>query len=101
MTKDEAIQIASKLSKINGDKYSGWKEFVLLLDDYVKKVLQNKTMTDLNTVSDVVMKQLKLFDRDVWLIENIIKPMPMNFVKGIELAIKKEKEKEVNGLKSE
>ena len=58
-------------------------------------------MTDLNTVSDVVMKQLKLFDRDVWLIENIIKPMPMNFVKGIELAIKKEKEKEVNGLKSE
>lgn len=94
MTKDDAIQVASKLAKIEGDKYSGWKEFVLLLDDYIKTVSKNKMAIDFNNMTDSELKQLKLFDRDIWLIENIIKPLPLNFVKGLEASLKEEREKD-------
>jgi hypothetical protein len=87
---DEAIKRAARLKKVSLDNYSGWKDFCELLDNYVDTMLENKKKFNLSTASAEEIHRLSLYDRDVWLISNIIRKIPENFVLGIEQRVKKE-----------
>jgi len=90
---DEALKRAARLKKISLGEFSGWKDFVLLLDDYCKKMMHNKSITNLSTATEDTLFMLKLYDRDIWLINNVIKRIPGQFVRGLEEAVKRENAK--------
>ena len=87
--KDEALKRAARLKKVSFDEYSGWKDFIQLLDNYADTMMRNKAITNLSTASPETLALLKLYDRDVWLINNIIKPIPMSFVNKLEKTMEK------------
>lgn len=88
--KDEAIKRAARLKKVELSEYSGWKDFIELLDDYTKKMMHNKSITNLSTAKEETLEMLKLYDRDIWLINNVIKKIPMLFVRRLEEQLKRD-----------
>lgn len=93
---DKMIGSAARLRKLSANEYSGWADFVRLLDDYVCSLLEHKKGFNLSMASDEQINQLKLYDRDVWLINNFIRKIPQAFIKNLEEAVKRQKEEEAN-----
>ena len=92
--KNEAIKRSARLKKVALSEYSGWKDYIKLLDNYCETMMHNKAITNLSVVTPETLAMLKIYDRDIWLIKNVIKDMPMRFVNKLEEALKKDKGKE-------
>jgi len=93
-TIDKMLRAASRLKKISAEEFSGWADFVLILEGYANSLLDNKRNFNLSMASDEEIERLRLYDRDVWLINNFIKVIPLTFVNNIEKEIAAKKEED-------
>lgn len=93
---NKMIKEAARLKRLQADPNSGWYEFVRLLEDYSKAMLEYKKNFNLCSASDEDIERLKLYDRDIWLINNYIKKLPSMFINNLEemLADKRREEEE-------
>lgn len=89
---DKMIVSASRLKKLTQDQNAGWAEFVRLLDDYTNALLEHKKNFDLTQCTDEQFDILRLHDRDIWLIKNFIRNVPMQFCNNLEDAIRQQNE---------
>lgn len=88
---DEAIQQAARLKKLSLAENTGWKDFVLLIDDYVKKIQQRKLATALDRVNDETIYQLKLLDHEIFILNWVVN-LPNQFVDNLEAELKRQRE---------
>lgn len=91
---DMMLQKAPRLKKISADQYSGWIDYCMLLNSYCDTMLNNKKNFNLAHATNEEINILKMYDRDVWLIKNVILKVIDSFVANLEDRLKKEKEKE-------
>jgi len=90
---DEAIQQAARLKKLSLSENSGWKDFCLLVNDYIDKILQRKIVTRLDIASAETKRLLELNDRDIATLQWVLQ-IPQQFVEDLENKLAEEKEKE-------
>lgn len=91
---DKALQMSARLKKVEVNEFSGYADYIALLDDYVTKMSDNKRRFNLSTATKEELCRLKLYDRDVWLICNMIRPMIKNFVNKVEQKVEQLKKSE-------
>jgi len=91
--RDEQIQKASRLKKISLDEFSGWKDFIELIDEYILALRKKKDATALDIASDETIQNLKLLDRERYVLE-WVKQIPQQFVDNLEKKLKEEKDAE-------
>jgi len=89
-----ALKAAGRLKKIDAHEFSGWADFVKIVDGYAEGLLEHKKGFNVAMASEEQISMMKLYDRDVWLINNFIKKIPSLFVKNINDVIKKRQEEE-------
>jgi len=90
---DEAIQEAGRLKKLSLSENSGWKDFCLLVNDYIDKLLQRKIVTRLDTSTAETKRLLELNDRDIATLQWVLQ-IPQQFVEDLESKLAEEREKE-------
>jgi predicted PolB exonuclease-like 3'-5' exonuclease len=83
------LKVASRLKRLTEDKSSGWGDFCNILNGYSNNMLDYKKRVNLSMASDEEIEMLKLYDRDIWLINNYIKKIPALFIDNLESEIKK------------
>lgn len=91
---NKMVKVAARLKKISGAEFSGWADFVLILDGYCNSLLDHKRNFNIAMASDEQIAMLKLYDRDVWLINNFIKKIPETYVKNLENELKRQREED-------
>lgn len=84
---DRLIPAAGRLKKVSADEYSGWGDYVQLLNNYVDGVLEYKKNFNLSSATEEEIQQLKYYDRDVWIINNFVKKLPFMFISNLTQAI--------------
>lgn len=95
--KDREIWLQQMLDKSQGlerlikANNTGWKEFCLLLFDYIDKCKKRKAVTALDRATDADISQLKLLDHEIYILSWVLK-IPEQFIKQVEAEIEKEKE---------
>lgn len=90
---DRAILEAARLKKLTLADSSGWKDYCLLVQDYIDKLLQRKIVTRLDTAGEMVKRQLELNDREIAILEWAMQ-IPQQFIDNLETELKEQKEKE-------
>lgn len=93
-TINKMLSVSSRLKKVSASEFSGWSDYILILDGYVNNLLDMKKNFNLSSASDEEINRLKLYDRDVWLINNFIKKIPFQFITDLENEIKKRQEED-------
>jgi len=89
---NKMLRVAGRLKKLDASNESGWADYCLLLDNYIKNLLEYKKNFNISQATDEQIYQLKLYDRDIWLISNFIRKAPRLFVENLEAEIKKKRE---------
>ena len=89
---NKMLRVASRLKKLSANEFSGWADYCLLLETYSNNLLEHKKRFDLSMASDEQIDMLRLYDRDIWLINNFIKKVPYLFIDNLESEIKRRKE---------
>ena len=89
---NKMLKLASRLKKLVDSETSGWGDYCLLLDSYVKNMLEHKKNFNLSMASDEQIDMLRLYDRDIWLIKNYIEKIPHLFISNLEAEIKRRRE---------
>ncbi len=90
---DEAILQAGRLKKLTLAENTGWKDYCLLIQDYIDKILQRKIVTRLDTATEGTKRQLELNDRDVATLEWVLQ-IPQQFIINLEQELEEQKKKE-------
>ena len=85
---DAMLKSASRLKKLINSA-SGWGDYCIMLDSYVRALIEYKKNFNTSQASDEQINQLKLHDRDIWLISNYIKKLPGMFIEDLEAEIKR------------
>jgi hypothetical protein len=86
--KVEGLITASKLRHLIKDK-TGWAEVVRIIQDYIEYCQLLKLNTSLDTADEKTLERLKLLDREVYVLNWVLK-IPEQFIEKVEKA---EKEK--------
>ena len=98
---DEAIKRSSRLKKIQIHEFSGWVDFVQILDDYIKAVKDRKVKLRMDTITDEELQVSKWLDHEVWFLENYVKILISSFVEGLEKAVEKAQREEERKVKND
>jgi len=93
---DDALAASARLKRISGDKYSGWEDYVKLLEDYVDKVMKRKAIFRYDVATDAEIQEMKYLDREAWMIKNFIVKIPQIFVNGLEKRVETINKEEEN-----
>ena len=88
---NKLIKSAARIKKVSAVDFSGWADFMIILNNYVKSLIDHKANFNLTLASDEQINMLKLYDRDIYLINNFIKKIPMTLVNNLEEEIKKQR----------
>ena len=90
---DEMIQQSARMEKFIKDKSFGWKEFTLLLDDYIEKVKKRKAITALDVADEKTIQQLKYLDHEIYIL-SWVKRIPEQFIGNVKAELEKQKEED-------
>ncbi|MCD6346470.1 MAG: hypothetical protein J7L96_03520 [Bacteroidales bacterium] len=93
---DEAIARSSRLKKVQLHEFSGYDDYIQILDDYVEKIKKRKAAIRLDIATDEEIQISKWLDHEAWFILNYIKPLISSFVEGLEKKLNKIKREESN-----
>jgi hypothetical protein len=80
---ERMFQDSIKLKKLISKPDSGWKEFCLLIEDYIEKCRIRKDKTRLDLADDKTIEQLRLLDHEIYILTWMIK-MPEQFINMVE-----------------
>ena len=89
---NKMLKAAARLKRFSADNAVGWGDYCLLLETYVKNLMEHKKNFNFSQASDEQIYQMKLYDRDIWLINNFIKKIPSLFINNLDQEIKKRRE---------
>lgn len=85
------LEKSQQLERLIKAENSGWKEFSVLLDDYIDKCKKRKAITALDRATDAEIFQLKLLDHEIYILSWVLK-IPEQFIGKVEAEIKKNEE---------
>jgi hypothetical protein len=91
---DDLIQRSAQLKRFIESDKSGWKEVCQLVDQYINFLKSNKDRIRLDICDEKTLEQLKLADREIFILE-WFKKIPEQFIGKVEAQVK-EFQKEVN-----
>jgi len=91
---EEALRRSGRLQKVSVSEFSGWIDYVQILNDYVDKVKKRKALLRFDQATQEDIDATKYLDHEAWFIENYIKPLVNNFVSGLDAAVKKQQREE-------
>jgi len=86
---DDAIVRASKLKKVQLHEFSGYEDYIAILDDYIDKIKKRKAAIRLDIATDEEIQVSKWLDHEVWFIISYIKPLISSYVDGLERKLNK------------
>jgi len=86
---DEMLLKSQSLERLIKTSNTGWKEFSLLIEDYIDKAKKRKAITALDRATDADIFQLKLLDHEIYILSWVLK-IPEQFIGRVEMEIKKE-----------
>ena len=86
---DEMLLKSQSLERLIKTYNTGWKEFSLLIEDYIDKAKKRKAITALDRATDADIFQLKLLDHEIYILSWVLK-IPEQFIGRVEMEIKKE-----------
>ena len=86
---DEMLLKSQALERLIKTSNTGWKEFSLLIEDYIDKAKKRKAITALDRATDADIFQLKLLDHEIYILSWVLK-IPEQFIGRVEMEIKKE-----------
>jgi hypothetical protein len=81
------LEKSQALDRIIKAENTGWKEFSLLLNDYINKCKKRKALTALDRATEDEIFQLKLLDHEIYILSWVLK-IPEQFIGKIEKEIK-------------
>jgi hypothetical protein len=83
------LEKSQKLNRMIKSEQSGWVEFCGLLREYIESIKKIKAFTSLDKASDEDIRQLKLLDREVYILSWVLR-IPEQFIGQVEADVKKE-----------
>ncbi len=86
---DDMLLKSQDLERLIKASNTGWKEFSLLIEDYIDKVKKRKAITALDRATEADIYQLKLLDHEIYILSWVLK-IPEQFIGKVEAEIKKE-----------
>jgi len=84
----EMLVKSQSLEKLIKSDTFGWKEFCLLVEDYIDKAKKRKAITALDRATDADIFQLKLLDHEIYILSWVLR-IPEQFIGKIDAEIKK------------
>ena len=91
--RDAMISRMARLNKMTNSPAAGWQDFFDLLGDYIEACKRRKTATRIDIASPEMIEQLKLLDREIYILE-FVRQIPMKYVNKVENMIEREKKRE-------
>jgi len=86
---DEMLLRSQNLERLIKSAKTGWKEFSLLIEDYIDKAKKRKAITALDRATEADIYQLKLLDHEIYILSWVLK-IPEQFIGKIEAEMKRE-----------
>jgi len=93
---NEAIERCARMNKINVHEFSGWADYVQILDDYVDKIKKRKGLLRMDVATDAEIQVTKWLDHEAFFIETYIKTLIRSFVSELDkklASVRKEEER--------
>lgn len=90
---DDMIFRSTRLNKLIMSARTGWKEFSILINDYIDKCKKRKAITALDNADEKTIYELKLLDHEIYILSWVLK-IPEQFIGKTENAVKEFNKKE-------
>ena len=90
---NEAILQAGRLNKLSLADNTGWKDYCLLIQDYIDKLLQKKVTIRLDIANENTKRQLEFNDREIAILEWVMQ-IHQQFISGLEAELEEQRKKE-------
>ena len=85
---NDMLRRSEALKKFVENNQSGWKEFCVLLNNYIESCKKRKAITPLDIADSETIKQLVLLDHEVYILHFVLQ-MPDQFIKKTQDAIER------------
>ena len=86
---EDMLLKSQSLERLIKTSNTGWREFSLLIEDYIDKAKKRKAITALDRATEADIYQLKLLDHEIYILSWVLK-VPEQFIGRVEAEIKRE-----------